>query len=412
MKIEMKNGKLVVPDYPAIGYIRGDGVGEDIFPKAQKVFDAAVLKIYGQKKKIEWQKLLAGGEAFETCGEYLPKETLAHINENLIAIKGPLMTPVGESFRSINVTLRQKMDLYACVRPVEYFKGIKSPVKAPEKVDMTIFRENTEDIYAGIEFASETNESHNLLKFLEKELNVHSIRFPKTSALGIKPVSPEGSKRLVNAAFEYALKMNKKRVTFVHKGNIMKFTEGGFRNWAYEVAREYPTFTKLEYDEIKNERGSLQAENEKKAALKSGKIYVDDVIADNFLQQIILNPENFEVIATLNLNGDYISDALAAQVGGIGIAPGANINYKSGHAIFEATHGTAPDIAGKNIANPSSLILSGVMMFEYLGWQEVAELIKIALSFSFRNGNLTADLGGKLSTSKFSDVLIDFIKTY
>lgn len=412
MKIEMKNGKLVVPDYPAIGYIRGDGVGEDIFPQAQKVFDAAVLKIYGQKKKIEWQKLLAGGEAFETCGEYLPKETLAHINENLIAIKGPLMTPVGESFRSINVTLRQKMDLYACVRPVEYFKGIKSPVKAPEKVDMTIFRENTEDIYAGIEFASETNESHNLLKFLEKELNVHSIRFPKTSALGIKPVSPEGSKRLVNAAFEYALKMNKKRVTFVHKGNIMKFTEGGFRNWAYEVAREYPTFTKLEYDEIKNERGSLQAENEKKAALKSGKIYVDDVIADNFLQQIILNPENFEVIATLNLNGDYISDALAAQVGGIGIAPGANINYKSGHAIFEATHGTAPDIAGKNIANPSSLILSGVMMFEYLGWKEVAELIKIALSFSFRNGNLTADLGGKLSTSKFSDVLIDFIKTY
>lgn len=412
MKIEMKNGKLVVPDYPVIGYIRGDGVGEDIFPQAQKVFDAAVLKIYDQKKKIEWQRLLAGGEAFETCGEYLPKETLAHINENLIAIKGPLMTPVGESFRSINVTLRQKMDLYACVRPVEYFKGIKSPVKAPEKVDMTIFRENTEDIYAGIEFASETNESHNLLKFLEKELNVHSIRFPKTSALGIKPVSPEGSKRLVNAAFEYALKMNKKRVTFVHKGNIMKFTEGGFRNWAYEVAKEYPTFTKLEYDKIKNERGSLQAENEKKAALKSGKIYVDDVIADNFLQQIILNPENFEVIATLNLNGDYISDALAAQVGGIGIAPGANINYKSGHAIFEATHGTAPDIAGKNIANPSSLILSGVMMFEYLGWQEVAELIKHALSFSFRNGNLTADLGGKLSTSKFSDVLIDFIKTY
>ncbi|MCT1171425.1 NADP-dependent isocitrate dehydrogenase [Lactococcus lactis] len=412
MKIEMKNGKLVVPDYPVIGYIRGDGVGEDIFPQVQKVFDAAVLKIYGQKKKIEWQRLLAGGEAFETCGEYLPKETLAHINENLIAIKGPLMTPVGESFRSINVTLRQKMDLYACVRPVEYFKGIKSPVKAPEKVDMTIFRENTEDIYAGIEFASETNESHNLLKFLEKELNVHSIRFPKTSALGIKPVSPEGSKRLVNAAFEYALKMNKKRVTFVHKGNIMKFTEGGFRNWAYEVAKEYPTFTKLEYDKIKNERGSLQAENEKKAALKSGKIYVDDVIADNFLQQIILNPENFEVIATLNLNGDYISDALAAQVGGIGIAPGANINYKSGHAIFEATHGTAPDIAGKNIANPSSLILSGVMMFEYLGWQEVAELIKHALSFSFRNGNLTADLGGKLSTSKFSDVLIDFIKTY
>ena len=415
MKIEMKNGKLVVPDYPAIGYIRGDGVGEDIFPQAQKVFDAAVLKIYGQKKKIEWQKLLAGGEAFETCGEYLPKETLAHINENLIAIKGPLMTPVGESFRSINVTLRQKMDLYACVRPVEYFKGIKSPVKAPEKVDMTIFRENTEDIYAGIEFASETNESHNLLKFLEKELNVHSIRFPKTSALGIKPVSPEGSKRLVNAAFEYALKMNKKRVTFVHKGNIMKFTEGGFRNWAYEVAREYPTFTKLEYDEIKNERGSLQAENEKKAALKSGKIYVDDVIADNFLQQIILNPENFEVIATLNLNGDYISDALAAQVGGIGIAPGANINYKSGHAIFEATHGTAPDIANQNKANPCSLLLSACMMFDYIGWSEAAQVIIKAIEKALALQKMTDDFASQiegvpaLSTSDFTQVLLDFL---
>jgi isocitrate dehydrogenase len=412
MKIEMKNGKLFVPDYPTIGYIRGDGVGKDIFPQAQKVFDAAVLKIYSQKKKIDWQKLLAGSEAFESSGEYLPKETLEHIKEHLIAIKGPLMTPVGESFRSINVTLRQKLDLYACVRPVEYFKGIKSPVKYPEKVSMTIFRENTEDIYAGIEFASETKEAQNLLKFLERELDVHSIRFPNTSALGIKPVSPEGSKRLVSAAFDYAIKMNKKRVTLVHKGNIMKFTEGGFRNWAYEVAKKYPTFTKIEYDKIKNERGTVEAEKEKKVALKSGKIYVDDVIADNFLQQIILNPENFEVIATLNLNGDYISDALAAQVGGIGIAPGANINYKSGHAIFEATHGTAPDIAGANIANPSSLILSGVMMFEYLGWQEVAEIIKLALSASFVSGKVTSDLGGKLSTSEFTDTLVQYIKNY
>lgn len=412
MKIEMKNGKLIVPDYPTIGYIRGDGVGEDIFPQAKRVFDAAVLKIFGEKKKIDWQKLLAGGEAFASRGEYLPDETLEQIKENLIAIKGPLMTPVGESFRSINVTLRQKLDLYACVRPVEYFSGINSPVRAPEKVNMTIFRENTEDIYAGIEFSSSSKESKKLINFLERELSVHSIRFPETSAIGIKPVSPDGSKRLVSAAFDYAIKMNKKRVTFVHKGNIMKFTEGGFRKWGYEVAKNYPTFTKLEYDKIKEEKGTEQAEKEKNIALKSGKIYVDDAIADNFLQQIILNPDNFEVVATLNLNGDYISDALAAQVGGIGIAPGANINYESGHAIFEATHGTAPDIAGKNIANPSSLILSGVMMFEYLGWQEVAELIKIALSASFLSGALTADLGGKLSTSEFTDTLVQYIKSY
>ncbi|MCD6632633.1 NADP-dependent isocitrate dehydrogenase [Lactococcus cremoris] len=412
MKIEMKNGKLIVPDYPTIGYIRGDGVGEDIFPQAKRVFDAAVLKIFGEKKKIDWQKLLAGGEAFASRGEYLPDETLEQIKENMIAIKGPLMTPVGESFRSINVTLRQKLDLYACVRPVEYFLGINSPVRAPEKVNMTIFRENTEDIYAGIEFSSSSKESKKLINFLERELSVHSIRFPETSAIGIKPVSPDGSKRLVSAAFDYAIKMNKKRVTFVHKGNIMKFTEGGFRKWGYEVAKNYPTFTKLEYDKIKEEKGTEQAEKEKNIALKSGKIYVDDAIADNFLQQIILNPDNFEVVATLNLNGDYISDALAAQVGGIGIAPGANINYESSHAIFEATHGTAPDIAGKNIANPSSLILSGVMMFEYLGWQEVAELIKIALSASFHSGALTADLGGKLSTSEFTDTLVQYIKNY
>ena len=410
MKIEMKNGKLIVPDYPTIGYIRGDGVGEDIFPQAKRVFDAAVLKIFGEKKKIDWQKLLAGGEAFASRGEYLPDETLEQIKENMIAIKGPLMTPVGESFRSINVTLRQKLDLYACVRPVEYFLGINSPVRAPEKVSMTIFRENTEDIYAGIEFSSSSKESKKLINFLERELSVHSIRFAETSAIGIKPVSPDGSKRLVSAAFDYAIKMNKKRVTFVHKGNIMKFTEGGFRKWGYEVAKNYPTFTKLEYDKIKEEKGTEQAEKEKNIALKSGKIYVDDVIADNFLQQIILNPDNFEVVATLNLNGDYISDALAAQVGGIGIAPGANINYESGHAIFEATHGTAPDIAGLNLANPSSLLLSGVMMFEYIGWQDVANIIRRALVSTFKLKKYTSDLGGNLSTSSFGDLLIAYIE--
>ena len=410
MKIEMKNGKLIVPDYPTIGYIRGDGVGEDIFPQAKRVFDAAVLKIFGEKKKIDWQKLLAGGEAFASRGEYLPDETLEQIKENMIAIKGPLMTPVGESFRSINVTLRQKLDLYACVRPVEYFTGIKSPVRAPEKVNMTIFRENTEDIYAGIEFSSSSKESKKLINFLERELSVHSIRFAETSAIGIKPVSPDGSKRLVSAAFDYAIKMNKKRVTFVHKGNIMKFTEGGFRKWGYEVAKNYPTFTKLEHDKIKEEKGTEQAEKEKNIVLKSGKIYVDDVIADNFLQQIILNPDNFEVVATLNLNGDYISDALAAQVGGIGIAPGANINYESGHAIFEATHGTAPDIAGLNLANPSSLLLSGVMMFEYIGWQDVANIIRRALVSTFKLKKYTSDLGGNLSTSSFGDLLIAYIE--
>ncbi len=353
---------------------------------------------------------MAGGEAFASRGEYLPDETLEQIKENMIAIKGPLMTPVGESFRSINVTLRQKLDLYACVRPVEYFTGIKSPRRAPEKVNMTIFRENTEDIYAGIEFSSSSKESKKLINFLERELSVHSIRFAETSAIGIKPVSPDGSKRLVSAAFDYAIKMNKKRVTFVHKGNIMKFTEGGFRKWGYEVAKNYPTFTKLEHDKIKEEKGTEQAEKEKNIALKSGKIYVDDVIADNFLQQIILNPDNFEVVATLNLNGDYISDALAAQVGGIGIAPGANINYESGHAIFEATHGTAPDIAGLNLANPSSLLLSGVMMFEYIGWQDVANIIRRALVSTFKLKKYTSDLGGNLSTSSFGDLLIAYIE--
>lgn len=410
MKIEMIDGKLLVPDFPTIAYIRGDGVGEDIFPEAKRVFDSAVEKAFGGNKKIDWLRLLAGEEAFKLKGNYLPDETITSISEYLLAIKGPLMTPVGESFRSINVTLRQKLDLYACVRPVEYFEGIESPMKAPEKVDMTIFRENTEDIYAGVEFATGSSEAHQLIDFLEQTLKVTAIRFPKTSAIGVKPVSIEGTKRLVESAFDYALKNGKKRLTIVHKGNIMKFTEGGFRKWAYEVAEQYPSFTKLSYDKIKKEKGKKKAEEEKAAAMQAGKIYVDDIIADNFLQQIILNPQNFEVIATLNLNGDYISDALAAQVGGIGIAPGANINYKTGHAIFEATHGTAPDIVGLNQANPSSLILSGVMMFDYLEWHEVAQTIRKALFYAFKAKECTRDLGGSLSTSEFADILIKYIK--
>lgn len=320
------------------------------------------------------------------------------------------MTPVGEGFRSINVSLRQKLDLFACVRPVEYFSGINAPIKHPEDVNMTIFRENTEDIYAGIEFASGSIEAQKLTAFLAQELQSSKIRFDKTSALGIKPVSPDGSKRLVRAAFDYAVSHKKQRLTIVHKGNIMKFTEGGFRKWAYEVAEDYPTFTKLTYEAIKAKEGVSAAEAAKAEELASGLIYVDDIIADNFLQQIIINPEQFQVIATLNLNGDYLSDALAAEVGGIGIAPGANINYQTGHAIFEATHGTAPDLAGQNVANPSSLILSGLMMFEYLGWFEAAEQIRKALSTAILEGQVTQDLGGKLSTSQFSDLLIEKMK--
>ena len=409
MKIEQNNGKLNVPDHPTIAYIPGDGVGVDIFFAAQRVFDAAVKIVFDGQKKIEWKKLFAGQEAFEKMGDYLPEKTVQAIDDALVTIKGPLMTPVGEGFRSINVALRQKLDLYACVRPVEYFSGISSPLKNPERVNMTIFRENTEDIYAGIEFASGTKEAQKVISFLSDELKVSQIRFPEHSAIGIKPVSTDGTKRLVRAAFDHAVSTDKKRVTFVHKGNIMKFTEGGFRKWAYEVASEYPTFTALDFQKIKAAQGISAAQQAKAEALEAGKIFVDDVIADNFLQQILIRPEQFEVIATLNLNGDYISDALAAEVGGIGIAPGANINFKTGHAIFEATHGTAPDIAGKNLANPSSLILSGVMMFEYLGWTKVAQVIKSALAQTILEQHLTQDLGGNLSTSEFANALIEKI---
>ena len=372
-RIRLVNKQLLVPDNPVVPYIEGDGIGHDIWKNAQLVLDKAVEIAYGSSRKIFWKEILAGEKAFRLTGKWLPEETLTTIQHHLVAIKGPLTTPVGGGIRSLNVALRQELDLYACVRPVRYFAGVPSPLRHPEKTNMTIFRENTEDIYAGIEWEGESDEAQQVIQFLQKEMGIDKIRFPKTSAIGIKPISRQGSERLIRAAIHYALSANVKNVTLVHKGNIQKFTEGGFRKWGYELAKK--EFAK---------------------ELAAGQLIVTDVIADNFLQQILLNPEKFQVVALTNLNGDYVSDALAAQVGGIGIAPGANINYETGHAIFEATHGTAPDIAGKNIANPSSLILSGVMMFEYLGWQEVAELIKHALSFSFMNGNLTADLGGKL----------------
>ncbi|MCL1990501.1 MAG: NADP-dependent isocitrate dehydrogenase [Defluviitaleaceae bacterium] len=395
---------------PTIGYIEGDGIGKEIFSHAKKLFDEAVALAFSGEKQVNWLELMAGEQAFEKTGEYLPQATLDAIGKHKIAIKGPLGTPVGKGFRSVNVALRQQLDLYACVRPVEYFTGIEAPVKKPEAVNMTIFRENTEDIYAGIEFDQGTDDVAKVVHFLTEEFGVNKIRFPKTSAIGIKPVSEEGTKRLVKAAFEYAVANGKQRMTLVHKGNIMKFTEGGFRKWGYEVAEGYDAFTKSMYDYIKKQGGLEAAENAKERALASGRIYVDDVIADNFLQQILLNPESFDVVATLNLNGDYISDALAAQVGGIGIAPGANINYDTGHAVFEATHGTAPDIVGQNLANPSSLILSGVMMFDYIGWPEVAHLIKNALAKTLSNGALTTDLGGMLGTAEFTEKMIANLK--
>ena len=375
----MKIQRLINSNQPTICYIEGDGIGKEITESAKKIFDRAISQVYHGEKKVTWKKLLAGQAALEQTGQLLPEESLKAIQAHYLAIKGPLMTPVGGGFRSINVTLRQQLDLYACIRPVEYFDGVDAPVKQPEKVNMTIFRENTEDIYAGIEFASETPEAKQIIDFLSADMGVNKIRFPKTSAIGIKPVSPEGTKRLVHAAFQHARATGKNHVTLVHKGNIMKFTEGGFREWGYQVAKEYPDIT------------------------------ITDVIADNFLQQILIKPQDFDVVATLNLNGDYISDALAAQVGGIGIVPGANINFDTGHAIFEATHGTAPDIVGQNLANPSSLILSGVMMFHYMGWTEVADQIKQALTQTIKAGQMTKDLGGSLGTDAFVTEIINRI---
>jgi isocitrate dehydrogenase len=401
-KISIQNGKLHVPNHPVIPFIEGDGIGVDIWPASQAVFDAAVEKAYGGTRKIEWTEVLAGEKAFTQTGSWLPQATLDTINEYLFAIKGPLTTPVGGGIRSLNVALRQQLDLYACLRPVKYFTGVPSPVIRPQDVDMVIFRENTEDIYAGIEFMAGSPEAIKLRDFLINEMGVKNIRFPETSSLGVKPVSKEGTERLVRAALEYCIKYKRQSVTIVHKGNIMKFTEGQFKQWGYELAeREFGDYfyTWNQWEKTKAASGEAAANEEQKAALASGKILVKDAIADNFLQQILLRPSEFDVVATLNLNGDYISDALAAEVGGIGIAPGANINYITGHAIFEATHGTAPKYAGQDKVNPSSVILSGVMMFEYMEWIEAANLILNGLEKAIASKNVTYDFARMLPGS-------------
>ncbi|MBA4541581.1 NADP-dependent isocitrate dehydrogenase [Thermoactinomyces daqus] len=414
-KITVENGKLNVPDQPIIPFIEGDGTGPDIWAAAKRVLDAAVKKAYNGKKEIAWYEVFAGEKAYQKFGEWLPEDTLSAISKYLVAIKGPLTTPVGGGIRSLNVALRQELDLYVCLRPVRYFEGVPSPVKRPQDVDMVIFRENSEDIYAGIEWEAESEEVKKVIRFLQEEMGVKKIRFPETSGIGIKPVSREGTERLVKAAIEYALRHGRKSVTLVHKGNIMKFTEGSFKNWGYEVAeRDYKdrVFTWAEYDRIKAEKGTDAANSAQAKAEAEGKVIVKDVIADAFLQQILTRPAEYDVIATLNLNGDYISDALAAQVGGIGIAPGANINYSTGHAIFEATHGTAPKYAGLDKVNPGSVILSGVLMLEHLGWQEAADLIYAAMGKTIREKTVTYDFARlmegatEVKCSEFADHLI------
>ena len=415
-KIMMKDGHLHVPNEPIIPFIEGDGTGPDIWASSVRVLDAAVEKAYGGTKKIHWKEVLAGEKAYKQTGSWLPDETLTVITENLIGIKGPLTTPVGGGIRSLNVALRQMLDLYACVRPVRYFNGVPSNSKVPEKVDMVIFRENTEDIYSGIEWMEGTDECKKLLHFLQTEMNIgDKIRFPETSSLGIKPVSLEGTERLMRSAMNYALAHKRKSVTIVHKGNIMKFTEGKFKEWAYKLAeREYAdkVFTWPQYDKILAEEGQEEANAAMKKAEADGKLIIKDAIADNFLQQIILRPEDYDVVATLNLNGDYISDALAALVGGIGIAPGANINYLTGMAIFEATHGTAPKYAGLDKVNPSSVILSGVMMFEFMGWIEAANLIIKGMEKAIEDKTVTYDFhrlmegATLLKCSEFGEAII------
>ena len=414
-KITVTNGVLNVPNNPVVPFIEGDGIGPDIWAAASRVLDAAVEKSYNGERKIEWKEVLAGEKAFNQTGEWLPQETLDVINEYLIAIKGPLTTPIGGGIRSLNVALRQKLDLYVCLRPVRYFEGVPSPVKRPEDVDMVIFRENTEDIYAGIEYATGTEENKKLLDFLQNELKVTKIRFPETSGLGIKAVSEDGTKRLVRAALNYALKEGRKSLTLVHKGNIMKFTEGAFKKWGYEVAEAnslIKVFTWNQYDQIKEAEGTEAANKAQAAAEAAGKIIVKDSIADIFLQQILTRPKEFDVVATMNLNGDYISDALAAQVGGIGIAPGANINYVTGHAIFEATHGTAPKYAGLDKVNPSSVLLSGVLLLEHLGWNEAADSITASVEKTIASKVVTYDFARlmegatEVKCSEFADELI------
>lgn len=390
----MKDGRPQAPNNPVIPFIEGDGIGPDIWRASRMVFDAAVKKAYRNNREISWKEVLAGEKAFNQTGEWLPKATLEAFKKYVVAIKGPLTTPVGGGIRSLNVALRQELDLYACVRPVRWFQKVPSPLKDPEKVNMVIFRENTEDIYAGIEWMEGTPECEKVIRFLENEMGVKNIRFPATSSIGIKPVSKEGSERLIRAAILYAIEHKLPSVTLVHKGNIMKFTEGAFKSWGYALARKEfheQTYTWEQWEATKKEKGEEAANKEMNIAIAHGCILIKDVITDNFLQQILLAPQDYSVIATMNLNGDYISDALAAAVGGIGIAPGANINYTNGHAVFEATHGTAPRFANTNSMNPSSLILSGVMMFEYIGWKEAAQRIVKGLSEAIMRKRVTID---------------------
>ncbi len=413
--ITIRDGKLHVPDMPVIPFIEGDGTGPDIWAASVRVIDAAVKNAYNGQRKIIWKEVMAGEKSFNLTGEWLPKETLEAFKKYIVGIKGPLTTPVGEGIRSLNVALRQELDLYVCLRPVKYVPGVPSPVKEPGKVDMHIFRENTEDIYAGIEYMHGTPEVQKVRGFLIKEMGVKKIRFPETSSIGIKPVSKEGSERLIRAALQYTIERNLPSLTLVHKGNIMKFTEGAFKNWGYELAeREFgdKVFTWAEYDRIVKAEGKESADAKMQYAANNGKVIVKDVIADAFLQQILLRPAEYSVIATLNLNGDYISDALAAMVGGIGIAPGANINYITGHAIFEATHGTAPKYAGLDMVNPGSVILSGAMMLEYMGWNEAARLIYSSLEATVNSKKVTYDFhrqmenATRLKTSEFGTEII------
>lgn len=408
-------GNLQVPNNPIVPFIEGDGIGPDIWAAASRVLDAAVEKAYNGEKKISWYEVFAGEKAFNKYNEWLPEDTLTAIREYLIAIKGPLTTPIGGGIRSLNVALRQELDLYVCLRPVRYFEGVPSPVRHPEAVEMSIFRENTEDIYAGIEWQAGSDEAKKVIAFLQDEMGVKNIRFPETSGIGIKPVSSEGTERLVRAAIGYALEHNRKSLTLVHKGNIMKFTEGAFKNWGYELAeREYgdKVFTWAQYDRIVEEKGKDVADKAQAEAEAQGKLIVKDSIADIFLQQILTRPAEFDVVATMNLNGDYISDALAAQVGGIGIAPGANINYLTGHAIFEATHGTAPKYAGLDKVNPSSVLLSGELLLRHLGWTEAADMIMASMEKTIASKIVTYDFARlmdgatEVACSEFASELI------
>ncbi|MGO4023967.1 NADP-dependent isocitrate dehydrogenase [Staphylococcus pseudintermedius] len=414
-KIVKTDSGLQVPNQPIVPFIIGDGIGPDIWKAASRVIDAAVEKAYAGEKKIDWKEVLAGQKAYDQTGEWLPAETLDTIKEYLIAIKGPLTTPIGGGIRSLNVALRQELDLFNCLRPVRWFRGVPSPVKHPEQTDMVIFRENTEDIYAGIEFKEGSEEVKKVIDFLQNEMGAKNIRFPETSGIGIKPVSKEGTERLVRAAIQYAIDNNRKSVTLVHKGNIMKFTEGAFKQWGYDLAENEfgdQVFTWQQYDRLVEEKGKDEANKIQDQAEKDGKIIIKDSIADIFLQQILTRPADHDVVATMNLNGDYISDALAAQVGGIGIAPGANINSETGHAIFEATHGTAPKYADLDKVNPSSVLLSGVMLLEHIGWQEAADLITNSVEKTIASKVVTYDFARlmegatEVKTSEFADELI------